>query len=291
MSSENQLGNEDNKQSGGGNLSRERYRLWILGVVICNAIVLLLLFVFAHGITDYASWANVIAISLVGLASIDVVAISALTSREIVEIMGRQEFEMTETRKAVRDQWKAMQEQLKVIQKTQEDFIVTERAYIGIRSIKLVEPLVRDKMPVIHVVFVNGGRTPAWNLIGNCMPVSDNTKPPLAILNEYITEFAAEPETLGSNKMELFGQTGLLPAGAEDDNPPLTFVGDKEEWSEGIPKIMTDRIPLYLVGWARYRDFQGKRYRYEFISYYNKSVQGFIECVSRTVDDPEPQTD
>lgn len=198
--------------------------------------------------------------------------------------------------KVAGDQWQVMRDGLNKTQRlleqneiSQTAFINTERAYIGIRSIKLVEPLRVDKMPAVQVIFVNGGRTPAWNLIGNCMPISDNTKSPLAILDEYIEEFARELSTTGMEGTDLFGQTGLLPAGAEDDNPPIHFVGDIKEWGDGLGKIIAERIPLYVVGWARYRDFQGNRYRYEFISYYNKAVDGFIECVSRTIDDPEPK--
>jgi hypothetical protein len=79
------------------------YRFRVIGLVIGNIVGLVAMWLVAHQTTNWNDWAQVIAVWVLGLASLNVVIISALTTSEMIDTMRHQEFEMTEQRKATQE--------------------------------------------------------------------------------------------------------------------------------------------------------------------------------------------
>lgn len=170
--------------------SRDRYRIWIWTLVVANALALIGIWCIAAQTTDGNSWANVIAVCLLGLASFDVATISALTSREMIETMKHQEIEMSLQRKTAQDQWKAMQDGLtetriligqneqivgaslrqaqtaeKSLKLSEDMFYIAERAYLTVvQVIHDNAPFEIGEKPVLSLVIDNGGNTPATDI-------------------------------------------------------------------------------------------------------------------------------
>ncbi len=212
MSNNAELNDKEGEKSAGGNTSRERYRIWVWGMVIGNAPALILLWLFANGIQEYKDWAALIVVGLLSLSSLDVVIISALTSREMVEIMDRQETEMTEQRRTMQGQLDVMREGIaetqrllaqnerairtsqrqaraaeKSLELSAEMFYVSERAYLGIVGLEITGDIGNMEDPLKMVCTVlNTGKTPAHKvavMIGAAfepLPLVDNySRPPI----------------------------------------------------------------------------------------------------------------
>lgn len=180
------------------------------------------------------------------------------------------------------NQAKSMEGQLNAMKKQQDSWAITERAYIGVKNIRLVEPLAIDRDPIVKVIILNGGRTPAWNVMGNIKPFLNNFEQPSIVLDRYISELEAPGEKL-ENQIELTGQTGLLPAGEPEEYPETLLINLVQGWASVFNQIEDGTMPFYLGGRVKYADFQGRHYSFEFLTFYEKSIQGFTECLSRTV--------
>lgn len=80
------------------NAIKDWYRFWLWVIVIITAIAIVLVLTFGSGIEDYKDRVSFLAVNIVSIFAFDMVLISALTAREMKEIMDRQEIEMTKQR-------------------------------------------------------------------------------------------------------------------------------------------------------------------------------------------------
>ncbi len=177
MSDDTELNKKQPDQTKGGNPSQDRYRVWIWWLVACNVLALILLFVFAEGITEYKDWAALVVVGILSLSSLDVVIISALTSREMVEIMRVQEAEMTEQRRAMQEQRNIMERQATMavaqavymrhglnqterqLKATEEIAFATNRGYLAVGLI--AEPIFQETdHRLVQIEWHNTGNSP-----------------------------------------------------------------------------------------------------------------------------------
>jgi hypothetical protein len=137
-------------------------------VIGCVAIVIILISFVYDKTSEQVSFATVNILALLAFA---VVIISAVTARMQWEVMDRQEFEMTEQRKAMQGQLRAMHEEQDLMQRqleqTDKMFYMANRAYIGVKHIEIFNPVTNKsefpdsgKFRVDYTV-VNKGKTPA----------------------------------------------------------------------------------------------------------------------------------
>lgn len=64
---------------------------------------------------------------------------------------------------AMKGQEAAMRDQLELMKRQMENAAVSARAYLGIKSVGITNPITRNTI-VINAVMFNGGQTPAWNV-------------------------------------------------------------------------------------------------------------------------------
>jgi hypothetical protein len=98
------------------------YVFRVVGLLIGNVIGLIGLYFVAHLTEDWNSWANVVAVWVLGLASLNVVIISALTASETIDTMRHQEIEMRLGRETTQKQLTVMENSLVEMQKQRELF-------------------------------------------------------------------------------------------------------------------------------------------------------------------------
>lgn len=117
-------------------------------------------------IKDSNTGANVFIAGILTILTIVVTTISAVSNRLMVEVMDRQETEMTNQRKIARSQWQTM---LDTIEQTDKMFYASNRAYIGVQGIAVYDALTGEQRFPPHGNFyviaeiVNSGKTPALN--------------------------------------------------------------------------------------------------------------------------------
>lgn len=261
MSQNAELNDKQDSKPDSGNPSRERYRLWVWWLVACNVLALILLFVFASEIKDYKDWASLIVLGLFSLSSLDVVIISALTSREMVEIMSRQEAEMTAQREAMQDQLATMKSQGESFNKQIDLMVRNECAYLGVRDWRVLDG---NDLIVSGTIF-NGGRTPAWNFNRQFQVATGTGTPP----DDWgIIQW--DKPTLGSGD-------SLIIAGGETyfstDPTPIT----KETWME----LIRGQQIILLDGECVYADTAGRKWVYRFGYTIDIQRSGFPVAVER----------
>lgn len=182
-------------------------------------------------------------------------------------------------------QWQAMSKGLtrtdSLIQQneqSQQAFINTERAYIGIRSISLAEPLAIDRTPIVKIVIVNGGRTAARDIVGQIVPKIESGTHPKILLANHV---APEP-----NPFKVAGRIGILPPDAfEEVQLELYGLIEQPDWRPVFSAVASMDYPFYVLGEFRYSDFQDATQIFKFISFYSPDDQGFIECASENLCD------
>jgi hypothetical protein len=163
----------------------------------------------------------------------------------------------------------ASQRQAKISEDTlehaKETLSSSECAYIGIDSMKLIEPLETGKYPTIKIVFINGGKTPAWNFVSVMRMI-------------YHSETATSAATqFPIDEAEIIKDRGsFLPSGSKKsvEFPQNQFLLDAER----IASISVGVMKLYVIGEARYIDFQNKAQIYKFYTVYAPSKGCFYDC-------------
>lgn len=103
MQQQIQLNDDDGNERANGKSVQPRYLHRTLFLVALDVVGIFLLLWFTRGITDYGNWATVVAASIMGLLSLNVVIISAITSTESKEISEKMEREARLQRIAIRD--------------------------------------------------------------------------------------------------------------------------------------------------------------------------------------------
>lgn len=132
--------------------------VWVgIGVVI---IAWLIMFGFSFRFDKSADQLNFLTVNTLGLLSFAVVCISAITAMRQWEVTTKQEIEMTETRKIIKDQHKVMLDTLELTEKT---FYLGERAYLEVSNMS-VEQFTAGQPIKLKFTIHNGGRTPAFNI-------------------------------------------------------------------------------------------------------------------------------
>lgn len=179
----------------------------------------------------------------------------------------------------MRGQLEQIKEQTALTSKQMNDWVATEKAYIGLVDIKLVEQLAIDCDPQVKLRIINGGRTPAWHIIGSISSHLNERDTPQIILSQHVMP-QIQPN-------EVVGQIGLLPSNAEDTFPVLQLKGLVTNWDSRFSDIVAGVLPFYVSGIIRYRDILGKNWKFRFISFYEPSVLEFIECGSETLPDDD----
>lgn len=245
------------------NNSRD-YILRVVGLVIGNVLGLTGMFLVADQTEDWNSWANVVAVWVLGLATLNVVIISALTSSEAIETMRHQEAEMTLQRKTAQDQLRAM---LEGFEHTTESFAASERAYIGIKTMNFDRQFGVGMVPGYTIRFLNGGRTPAWNMLVSSRVVLVDKD---VSAREAIKLFPI-PNDGGADK------GGFLPSGSERN---VFFIPNLEIAEDDFIAIRAGTKKLLVFGSVYYRDFQQNQQILPFANVFNPDDRacGFEEC-------------
>ena len=160
------------------------YKRWVVGIVVGDAIASIILLIIASQTTDWNTWASIMAVGLVGMASVDGVILQVLVAGRMTVIMDRQEFEITETRKVARDQHQAMLDALeetrkvvnqneraieasqrqalvaeKNLQQAIRHFELTERPALGFEDIAPRQNL--DGTVIVVGIIINSGKVAA----------------------------------------------------------------------------------------------------------------------------------
>ena len=142
---------------------------------------------------------------------------------------------------------------------------IGERAYLGIETARFIQPLAVGRPPALRVVYVNGGRTPAWNLASRIRLISASQP-----LSEIADRFPVTVFNASENG------AGLIPAGGKrvvdyPNQSDVLVTGDR------LPLIQNGTMKLYVVGEARYKDFTGKEQVLRFRLVYDPSDGGINE--------------
>ena len=177
-------------------------------------------------------------------------------------------------------QWRVMRDGLEKTQmlirqanRSQQTFINTERAYLGIESISLISPLSPTEDPRVKIVILNAGRTPARSIQAQIQPLVIKGPHPMQLLREY------HPQK--PRPGEVFGRIGILAAGKSSITPEIAAGGlcDMPEWKEALPEIEQGKIPFYVRGSILFMDFENTYRQFRFIAFYNWEAKNeFVEC-------------
>ena len=273
---------------------------WTWGIVIGDFLGLVCIFALASLTADWNTWANVVAVGLVGIASVNGVILQVLIAGRMTGTMDRQEVEMTLQRKTSEKQWQSMQDALKhnetligqnsnlieaaqrqadaadkALKQSEFGLTSSERAYISVRNIRLVKALHPDQNPVISMEISNGGRSPARNVTGNYKSMVNDRNHPNDLLNGFVV--------LKKEANEVEGRIGTLFAGESHTVGAAELLGwkEREEWQEALPKIRLAAVPLYVLCNINYDDFQDRHRAFQVIAFYEPSDDTFTECGSR----------
>lgn len=149
------------------------------------------------------------------------------------------------------DQLKALQRQATLFSKQIEGLGISERGYIGLYSGRLVE-FEAAKDIVVQFVFINGGKTPAWNF-------------------EVQAIAGFEPKDFRWN------------SGATQPKVPVWLAGERKamDWrfmridASEKTTIEQSRAALFVRGEARYIDYLGNAVVYPFSMIYDGPKRAF----------------
>jgi hypothetical protein len=285
MSENDEFEENSETESESSDVSRDRYRLWIWALVIGNTLAVIGIWCIAHQTADWNSWANVVAVAVLGLASFDVATISALTSREMIETMKGQEGEMrlqrqttqkqltamngglTETKNIINQNErtiKASQRQARsseaMVKTTQEMFYLSERAYIGIAAMyPEPAPIVKGQLFRVWCHIVNTGKTPATDL-EHMLGIGFEP-----IGQEYIRPVLPDATQSGADKDLLAGMSTYLRG---------LWMNISDEEFERIHVLNT--MKLVVFGKIKYQCIQNRQEIHRFEYTYDVESESFI---------------
>ncbi len=267
------------------NNSRD-YIVRVVGLVLGNLIGLTAMWLVAHQTEDWNSWANVVAVWILGLASLNVVIISTLTSTEMIETMRHQEIEMTQQRKTAQAQWKAMQDSLERTDTliAQNESIVTATQRQAVASEKALK-MTRDhfeyiERPVLGFEQITAARMP--NGEGSAIGLLVNSGKVPGRMVMQVTGGAFLP-TRGD--IMNYDYPDVVPPTTKLLGAPTLHIGGKREVhfmpisSDDWKEVKAESKILFVYCKFIYRGLGSEReFLLEHFSAYNPRTGVFVEC-------------
>jgi hypothetical protein len=146
-------------------------------------------------------------------------------------------------------------QQRNIMHRQVETARVSERAYVGIKMVQ-TKDFVIGQTPIVHVVILNGGRTPAWKVK---VPSTLRIVEPTGVPDEHFETSDKESST-------------FLPAGiAIDFNYPFPFVLTSK-WHRAIT---TGERRVFLSGEVHFEDCWGEKRIFPFKCAYKYKTGGW----------------
>jgi hypothetical protein len=141
---------------------------------------------------------------------------------------------------------------------------VAERPYMAVKLLKLLGPLTAGQHPTIRIIIVNGGKTPASDVLSYIRVITTDTS-----ISEAIRTFPVKPTDKGEGR-------SYLTAGMERvvDFPQTSLVMTPQH----LQFIKAGLLHLYVVGEIHYRDIQGSEYTTQIRAVYDPADGGFIDA-------------
>ena len=152
-------------------------------------------------------------------------------------------------------------QQRRIMKQTVENADISERAYIGLIDMRLIEPLVAEQPIKTRITFQNGGRTPAWNFRSRCrMVISNETT--AEIVKRYPVE-------------NVGGEGGsFIPSG----QPKSVIVPFDFRLTQPQLMLVNDRtVRLLVLIFIKFNDFQGTVQPFHFRAVYEPDAGTFLE--------------
>jgi hypothetical protein len=184
--------------------------------------------------------------------------------RETVALVGNQGGTMRQQLAAMEHQTAISQQ---MVDNAKESFYLSERAYIGLKTFK-IESLLPDQSPVLKMLFINGGKTPAWNVTIQ-MALNVGTEPNLS--RDWTR---GEP-----TDSEAFVPAGETFNGSSIQPEPLP--------AKSVTAVENEIAKLFVVGVCKYKDMMKRDRVYPFCLAY-KPRQRVFKHYKGTEEQPHP---
>lgn len=161
-------------------------------------------------------------------------------------------------------QWRVMNQQLDEMKASndlaRQAMEVSERAWVGLKSITLLEKLSPGKAPRVSVVIENGGHSPALETMVRVI---------LIATDEVFPKNPPYPDSGTQGRSAVFapGATHYL----EIQNGPLLTLQEVKYFNNGQSK-------LFVYGFAEYKDIFGKGHKTTFCGEYVPGQLGLVVC-------------
>ncbi|MEJ7623070.1 MAG: hypothetical protein WKF34_03680 [Pyrinomonadaceae bacterium] len=153
--------------------------------------------------------------------------------------------------------------------------ISSERAYISVRKIFVLRPLNPTENPLISFEIINGGRTPARNVLTTIMGNVNNTDVPKVLLSQWILKPPPARRIEGSIGTLFANELSQL------ESTELPDFKGEALWAENLPRILDGTLPFYILVNVSYTDFQDRNRAFQLIAFYHDKSSRFWECGSR----------
>jgi len=156
-----------------------------------------------------------------------------------------------------RKQWRIMRRQTAIsqamIDNAKDSFYLSERAYMGLQTFK-IKSFLPDQKPELEMVFINGGRTPAWD-VAIQLSLNIGNEPNL---RDWID---------GLGESESFVPAGgtANASGIQPDPIP----------AKSVTAVENKVVRLFVVGECRYKDIQKRDRIYPFCLVYKPDQRIF----------------
>jgi hypothetical protein len=163
-------------------------------------------------------------------------------------------------------------QQREIMEKAADYTKIGERAYIGIRAVSFEGFGGLGKKPRLGIRFLNGGRTPAWNVsVG--MKVSIGT-------------------TFPTEKPQVVNESNLLPAGVDQEVwPEIPVIVTREILND----IMEEKVKFFVRGEVHFKDAWNNKRTFYFNLVYRPKVNTFGNYKEQNTAplkaEPSPRTD
>lgn len=216
----------------------------LIGIAIVLTLALVLL---ASTINDPDTRANVLTVGILTILTIIVTTIAAVSNRLMVEIMERQETEMTEQRKAMQEGLEKNQAMLEqnqsMMEQTERHFSLSERPIL---AIKVKQANIQPGRPIAPIIIkvTNKGRSAAVEIHLGINVV----RPPAQIDFDMHGASWIESATLTAQESDDF----IFENEREMASKPLT--------QADYDAIVADSKVIFIYGEGRYEDLSGNKY-------------------------------
>lgn len=222
--------------------------------------------------------ANVVIVGILSIASLVILIISTVSSRQMIEIMERQEAEMTGQRKAMQSQLTRMEqqetrmiEQRDIMQgqldtanrhmtQTKELFDLAERPILVADSVKDVVKFGQPIEPIVKIV--NRGKTPATNIV----LAFNISRPPASFTFDMAGATWVKTHLIAGGDSD----DVIVDNEVEKGSRPLS-VGEYEA------VVRTEQKHIFVYGQGTYEDLSGNRYDLGKWAFRWSSKYGFVK--------------